>query len=301
MHISRLSHFARESFVPIKMSATSPRRRIAIAAMFLMMLGFVSYIVTTLVMSPVSHQATRAAKNDVQRMTSSTVASDSKPQPSNEATTTGAVSHLPNSETVPQAEDRKADQQPSRGNQQETGFKQATKASPTPSAAVQSENEQKPSGGNVQKNNGRSSSASDPASAVNAPRSNTIVRTTGYGYPDNDPPGSAAIARQVVHTRAGGVGTYEDPITVAVRMNGNYRIGQRIYFPDFRRYGIVEDFCGACTSSSIDIWVGGNGSNNSRVLSCERAITGTREIIVSPPRGLPIEIGEMVSSSYCNR
>ena len=39
---------------------------------------------------------------------------------------------------------------------------------------------------------------------------------TGYTWWDNSPPGSAQIARPVLHQRAGGNGTYSDPITVAV-------------------------------------------------------------------------------------
>ena len=38
---------------------------------------------------------------------------------------------------------------------------------------------------------------------------------TGYSYWDNTPPGSSAIARPVVHRRAGGSGTYNDPVTIA--------------------------------------------------------------------------------------
>ena len=43
------------------------------------------------------------------------------------------------------------------------------------------------------------------------------IFVTGYTYWDNSPPGSAQIARPQVHDRAGGVGTWKDPITVAVR------------------------------------------------------------------------------------
>src|SRR5690606_21632608 len=39
---------------------------------------------------------------------------------------------------------------------------------------------------------------------------------TGYSYFDNTPPGSAVVSHPVLHTVAGGQGTYDDPITVAV-------------------------------------------------------------------------------------
>lgn len=152
----------------------------------------------------------------------------------------------------------------------------------------------------------RPSTSGTPASTTPPPRvgaqtSTRVFRTTGYGYPDNDPPGSAAIARPIVHKTAGGLGTYENPITVAVKMGGELKPGDRVYIPDLRRYGIVEDWCGACSGSMIDIWVGGNGSNNAAVLSCEMKITGSRNVILYPPTGLPVEAGDVVNSSYCRK
>lgn len=77
------------------------------------------------------------------------------------------------------------------------------------------------------------------------------VYRTAYTWHDNTPPGSAVIARSVVHDRAGGVGTWEDPITVAVGHSATGSVhtwdvpaGTRLYFPDLARYGVVEDLCG---------------------------------------------------------
>ena len=56
--------------------------------------------------------------------------------------------------------------------------------------------------------------ATSSAASPNERRFNIFL--TGYSYWDNTPPGSAAIARPVVHRRAGGTGTYSDPITIAV-------------------------------------------------------------------------------------
>jgi hypothetical protein len=42
-----------------------------------------------------------------------------------------------------------------------------------------------------------------------------VAYTTGYGFPDNTPAGSA-ISNPVIHQSASGTGTYQDPITVGV-------------------------------------------------------------------------------------
>jgi len=67
------------------------------------------------------------------------------------------------------------------------------------------------------------------------------VMVTFYGWPDNDPP-SDIIAYpksdypSCVHNHAGGNGTYEDPITVAVITKdngGNWEPGTRMYLKGF--------------------------------------------------------------------
>lgn len=49
------------------------------------------------------------------------------------------------------------------------------------------------------------------------------VFLTGYSYWDNTPPASAIIGRPVIHTIAAGIGTYDDPVTLAVgwRIDGD--------------------------------------------------------------------------------
>jgi hypothetical protein len=75
--------------------------------------------------------------------------------------------------------------------------------------------------------------------------------TTGYDYWDNTPAGSAIISDPILHKRAGGTGTYADPITLAVGhsiIGGkdilDYPAGTKFYIPNLRRYFIVEDTCG---------------------------------------------------------
>lgn len=131
-----------------------------------------------------------------------------------------------------------------------------------------------------------------------------IAYTTAYGWPDNTPPGSSAISNPILHTVAGGSGTYVDPITLAVGhsiLNGNdtldYPAGTRFYIPNLRRYFIVEDTCGdgstpqngpchtgfsAPAVAWVDMWVGGSQGTASAVLACEDAVTGNHLIVENP-------------------
>lgn len=131
---------------------------------------------------------------------------------------------------------------------------------------------------------------------------------TGYSYWDNTPPGSAAIARPIIHREAGGVGTYEDPITLAVGhsiigsvQRLDFPAGTRFYFPELRRYAIVEDVCGdgprpqdgPCHIGHndlpwLDIYVGGEVLGASAATSCMYAIGGVQQVIRNPSRGYPV-------------
>jgi hypothetical protein len=133
---------------------------------------------------------------------------------------------------------------------------------------------------------------------------NTFI--TAYTWQDNTPPGSPEISNPVLHAQAGGTGTYEDPVTIAVghsRATGqdvlDLPAGTRIYLPDVRRYFIVEDTCGdgpapengPCHTGAreqgnaslwIDMWIGGGGENASFVNACTRAVTGVRSGLLNP-------------------
>ena len=117
-----------------------------------------------------------------------------------------------------------------------------------------------------------------------------FVYLTGYTYFDNTPPG-ADISYPTVHREAGGTGTYDDPITLAVghsRMDGrdilDIASGTRIYIPVVRKYFVVEDTCGDGENPQLsgchvlsteaqavgarywfDLWIGGEGENESSV------------------------------------
>jgi hypothetical protein len=142
------------------------------------------------------------------------------------------------------------------------------------------------------------------------------VYLTGYSFWDNTPPGSAAIARPVIRQRAGGSGTFSDPITIAVghsfatgRQVLDFPPGTRFYFPALRRYAIVEDVCGDGPSPQygpchvgynglpwLDIYVDGSDAGPHAADACMRRITGVHEVIVAPPRGLPVVAGALTES-----
>lgn len=139
---------------------------------------------------------------------------------------------------------------------------------------------------------------------------------TGYSYWDNTPPGSAAIARPVIHQRAGGKGTYADPVTIAVGyhlVGGKARLdfpaGTRFYLPHLMRYAIVEDICGdgpdphvtGCARGKngrpwLDIYVDGSRVGASAANACMYQLTGFHEIIINPRKGYPVSAGPIAES-----
>ncbi|WP_426225970.1 hypothetical protein [Pseudarthrobacter sp. DSP2-3-2b1] len=132
------------------------------------------------------------------------------------------------------------------------------------------------------------------------------VYVTAYSWFDNTPAGSPAISHPVLHQTAGGTGTYEDPVTVAVGHSLetgedvlDIPAGTKIYVPSVRRYFIVEDTCGdgpspedgPCHSGAeefgdaslwIDLWIGGEGERAALARSCAKAITGVHTVILNP-------------------
>ena len=63
---------------------------------------------------------------------------------------------------------------------------------------------------------------------------------------DNSPPGNA-ISYPTIHSSAGGVGTYADPITFATDKK-EYPPGTILYVPFIEKYVIMEDDCVQCDS-----------------------------------------------------
>ncbi len=142
------------------------------------------------------------------------------------------------------------------------------------------------------------------------------IYLTGYSYWDNTPPGSTAISKPVVHRRAGGTGTYRDPITIAVghkivgkRQTLDFPAGTRFYLKRLRKYVVVEDVCGdgsrpqngPCHTGYnglpwLDIYIDGQGVSASEATQCARKITAVQEIILNPRPDYPVEVGSLTSS-----
>lgn len=141
---------------------------------------------------------------------------------------------------------------------------------------------------------------------------------TGYSYWDNTPPGSAVISHPVLHDRAGGTGTYDDPVTVAVghAITGGqsvplYAPGTRFYLVSKRRYLIVEDTCGDGPKPQqgpcyrlptrlkgkavawLDVWVDGQAAGRAASDRCMSRLTGVTRVIKDPPPGLPVRPGPL--------
>lgn len=137
-----------------------------------------------------------------------------------------------------------------------------------------------------------------PADVGNGGGKRSQIFTTGYTYWDNSPPGSAQIARPQIHDRAGGTGTWKDPITVAVQ-SGRFDFGTRFYLPELKKYFIVEDLCGACHDGrnggayTLDIWVDGSHLSSGGAASCASRITRLQPAIESPKSDLPVARGSV--------
>jgi len=138
----------------------------------------------------------------------------------------------------------------------------------------------------------------EPADVGDGGGRRSEIFTTGYTYWDNSPPGSAQIARPQIHDRAGGVGTWKDPITVAVQP-GRFAFGTRFYLPELKKYFIVEDLCGACNDGrnggayTLDLWVDGSHLSSGGAASCASRVTRVQPAIEDPRSSLPVDSGSV--------
>ncbi|KAF7587807.1 hypothetical protein BBP40_006688 [Aspergillus hancockii] len=121
---------------------------------------------------------------------------------------------------------------------------------------------------------------------------------TFYGYADNSPPGAGISYDCGRGYKAGGTGTYDDPLTFATAP-GEFAKCEVIYLPYLQKYLRFEDECEQCTSDyndgklHIDIWTGPTTSNGgSKLLKCEESLTpsASQIVVTSPPRSLTLAL-----------
>jgi hypothetical protein len=136
-----------------------------------------------------------------------------------------------------------------------------------------------------------------------------VAYTTGYASLDNTPPGATTVALAGRSGHAGGSGTFEDPITLAVGHSiiggmdiGDFRYGTKWYIPNLRKYFVAKDSCGdgaapqngPCHSGYqghvwLDLYVG--ASLDGGVRACEERITGLHVVIQDPAPDYAVDPG----------
>ncbi len=134
---------------------------------------------------------------------------------------------------------------------------------------------------------------------------------TGYSYWDNTPSGTVEISHPVRHRFAGGMGTFSNPVTLAVGhriVDGedilDFPAGTLFYLPRLRKYAIVEDTCGdgptpqggPCHTGKngliwLDIYVDGISVDKAESDACMRAITGAQPVVLDPGPNMSVVVG----------
>ena len=149
------------------------------------------------------------------------------------------------------------------------------------------------------------------------------VVVTFYGYNDNSGQtenqyGSADIAYPqnagypTLHNLATeGKGTYNDPVTFAVRPNDQttFPIGSIAYFPLVHKYFIMEDGCEdndpqGCLNGThhTDLWFGPQSASDSTALqNCEDNSTPGSSVVavINPNHNFPVDTTTMFQNNQC--
>lgn len=116
---------------------------------------------------------------------------------------------------------------------------------------------------------------------------------TFYGWPDNDPPGNAIAypkteGNKTIHNKAGGIGTYDNPITMATDPS-ELSVGTRVYLPYLKKYAVMEDWCESCVNDwkqkkyHIDIWLESSNNYKKGVIACEETFTREKTAVEIHP------------------
>ena len=126
----------------------------------------------------------------------------------------------------------------------------------------------------------------------------TRVTHTFYGWPDNDPAGSGTAYNCGRDYKAGGIGTYSNPLTFA-SAPGEFDVCEIIYDPYTQKYLRMEDYCAQCTTDwesgiwHIDVWTGSSIKGGGQAqIQCENQLTPARRsqtIIRYPSADLEVD------------
>ncbi len=141
---------------------------------------------------------------------------------------------------------------------------------------------------------------------------------TGYSVWDTTP----ATIPELSHSRrqelAGGVGTYSNPITLAVAgvLQGYETVldipaGTRFYLPRLRKYAIIEDICGDISNTQdagcaagkdglpwLEIYIDGIGMEE-ETAGCAKKISRIQTFVMDPAPNHSVVVGE-ITQSGCN-
>ena len=155
-----------------------------------------------------------------------------------------------------------------------------------------------------------------PTPVSNSSETHITAYLTAYTYWDNTPPGSSQISNPIIHSLAGGTGTYSDPITVAVGhsiMGGqdtlDYPAGTKFYVPNLHKYFIVEDTCGDGSTPQngpchtgyqghpwLDLWIDGATGTRSTADTCANEVTDLHLIIEDPASNYAVTSGSVYNN-----
>lgn len=142
------------------------------------------------------------------------------------------------------------------------------------------------------------------------------IYLTGYSFWDNTPRKSRAISHPVIHDLAGGTGTYDDPITIAVghridqgKQTLDFPHGTRFYLPRLEKYAIVEDTCGDGDTPQfipchighrgapwLDLYVGGETAPEAAAQDCMALITAIQTVLIHPRPNHRVVPGSVMDS-----
>jgi len=139
--------------------------------------------------------------------------------------------------------------------------------------------------------------AADEAGRPNYPDMSALagVEVSYFVAKSNCLPGGQLSYPRSPGAVAGGVGSYDNPITFSADPRV-FRPGTRVYNPTLRKYFIMEDYCMSCSLElnatglvKIQVWLGPDFSvSDPSLVSCGNDLSKANQtLVVNPPPKLP--------------